>query len=147
MAADAPKPDPSKLLGQLKSLIESKSVSTDRAHNGQVQKGKSWIWSLIIPMLVLAGLAAFAWFAAKKNRELAKLRHEKNKAKILKEQAVVQAKIATNDTFIAEQKKIFNASQERIRIISADIDAEEKRYEADMRSIDSIRSWRDAGLR
>ena len=31
--------------------------------------------------------------------------------------------------------------------IEADIRAEEARYEADMRAIDAIRSWRDAGIR
>ena len=139
--------DPNKLLDQLQSLVKSKSKIVDPAHGGTKRVGTSWIWKLLLPLVVLAGIAAFAWFASKKNRELAKLRHEKNKAKILSEQSVVQAKIATNDEFIAEQKKIYDAAQERIKIIDADIAAGEKQYEADLRAIDSIRSWDDYRLR
>jgi uncharacterized protein HemX len=139
--------DPNKLLDQLQELVKSKSKSVDPAHGGTKRVGSSWIWKLILPLVVLIGIAAFAWFANKSNRELAKLRHEKNKAKILKDQAVVQAKIATNDEYIAEQQKIYDAAQERIKIIDADIAAGEKQYEADLRAIDSIRSWDDYRLR
>jgi len=93
------------------------------------------------------GIGVWSWLSFRRNRELAKLRHEKNKAKILKEDAVVQAKIATNDKFIEEQRKIFDEASEDLESIEAAIRAEESRYEADMRAIDSIRSWRDAGIR
>ena len=44
------------------------------------------------------------------------------------------------------RKRIEEADSE-LKLIDADIRAEEDRYEADMRAIDSIRSWRDAGIR
>lgn len=139
--------DPNKLLDQLQSLVKSKSKSVDPAHGGTKRVGISWIWKLLLPLIVLAGIAAFAWFANKKNRELAKLRHEKNKAKILKEQAEVDAEMARKDTLIAAAQEKIDASKERLRTIQADIAAGEKQYEADLRAIDSIRSWDDYRLR
>ena len=136
--------DPTKLLGQLESLVKSKSKPVD---GGSKRKGKSWIWTIIIPVIVLAGMALFTWIASRGNRELAKLRHEKNKEAILLAQAITDKKVAENDAKIAEAQKKIDASKERLRVIYADQAAEEKRYEADLRAIDSIRSWSDAGLR
>lgn len=145
--AAAPKADPSQLLAKLESLIKSNSVSKDVAHGGTAQKGKSWIWSMIIPLLVLAGVAAFTWFASSKNRELAKLRHEKFKAKVREDHLEIFTEINKNDAKIDEAEKELSASRETLRVIEADIRAEEKRYEADLVAIDSIRSWADAGIR
>jgi uncharacterized protein HemX len=138
--AEQPAFDPNKLLRQLESLIQKKSVKLEDSHTPR-RVSKSWYWAIILPVIVLAGIALVAWLSQRSNRELAKLRHEKNKTKILKDQAVVQAKIATNDEFIAEQKKIFNASQKRLRIIESDIAAEEKRHETDMHALHRIRTW------
>lgn len=138
--AEQPAFDPDKLLRQLEDLIQRKSVKIEDG-GSPARVTKRWYWAVILPVLILAAVALFAWLSQRSNRELAKLRHEKNKTKILKDQAVVQAKIATNDEFIAEQKKIFNASQERLRIIDADIAAEEKRHETDMHALHRIRTW------
>lgn len=131
--------DPYKLLDQLKGIVEKKAPTKGG--------GRSWVSALIVITVVLVGVAVWSWISFRRGRELAKLRHEKNKAKLLKEDAVLQAQIAKNDEYIAEQEKIFNTADDRLKIIEADIRAEEKRYEADMRAIDSIRSWSDAGLR
>ena len=147
MAAATPKADPSQLLAKLEALIKSNSVSKDVAHAGKEQKGKSWIWSLIIPLLVLAGIAAFAWFASSKNRELAKLRHEKFKRKIAAEKAEFDAEIEQKASLIAVADKKVAIEKKKLELIEADIRAEEKRYEADLAAINSIRSWSDAGIR
>lgn len=135
---EATKPpfDPHKLLIQLKGIVEKKAPTKGG--------GRSWVGTLIVIAVVLVGVAVWSWISFRRGRELAKLRHEKNKAKIEKENAVVQAQIATNDEFIEKQEKIFNAADKQLKTIEAEIEAEEKRYEADMRAIDSIRSWRDA---
>lgn len=145
--AATPKVDPSKLLAKLESLIKSNSVSKDVAHGGKAHKGKSWVWSLIIPLLVLAGVAAFTWFASSRNRELAKLRHEKFKRKIMADKAEADAEIAKKASLIALAEEKIVAEKKKLRLIEADIRAEEKRYEADLAAIDSIRSWADAGIR
>lgn len=138
--------DPSKLLAAVEGLIKKKSTDvSSHGHPGRV--GKSWVWSIILPVIVLAGMALFAWYKMRGNRELAKLRHEKNKEAILLAQSQAAKKVAENDAKIAEAQKKIDASKERLRVIYADQAAEEKRYEADLRAIDRISSWSRAGVR
>lgn len=132
--------DPYKLLDQIKQVVND---NKNQASGG----GKSWVGTLIIIAVVLVGVAIWSFVSWYRGRELAKLRHEKNKTKILQEKAELDKKLTKNKiTYIEAGKRIAEA-EERLRIIDADIRAEEARYEADLRAIDSIRSWRDAGVR
>jgi len=132
--------DPYKLLDELKQIVNNNK-------NQETGGGKSWIGTLIILAVVLVGVAIWSWISWRRGQELAKLRHEKNKTKILQEKAELDKKLTKNKiTYIEAGKRIAEA-EERLRIIDADIRAEEARYEADLRAIDSIRSWRDAGIR
>jgi len=127
--------DPNKLLEQLGKLVKD----NQDASGG----GKSWLGTLIILAAVLAGVAIWSWIAWRKNKELAKLRHEKVKAQIMADQAEVDRKVAENDAAIAAASKVLDKARDDLRVIEEDIRAEEGRYEADLRAIDSIRSWRD----
>ena len=129
--------DPHQLLAQLQRIVSKHKEPTKGG-------GKSWIGTLIIIAVVLVGAAVWYWLAVRRGRELAKLRHEKNKAILMKENSVIRAAVAENDELVEKYEKVFNAAEEHQASIEADIRAEEKRYEADMRAIDSIRSWRDA---
>lgn len=139
--------DPTKLLSSLKQVIDNNTEPAKTSGEQPAKQSKSWVSTLIILVVVLAGIAAWAWISWRRGRELAKLRHEQNKAKILKEKAIVDAAIAENDKAIDEYYKKIEKFLEDVRIIEADITAEEARHEADVRAIDSIRSWRDAGIR
>lgn len=138
--AEKPKFDPYELLGQLKGIVQGHK---DQDKGG----GKNWVGTLIIIAVVLVGVAVWSWISWMRGRELAKLRHEKNKAKILKEKAELEKKLTNNKLTYIEAGKRIEAADSRLAIIEADIRAEEARYEADLRAIDSIRSWRDAGIR
>ena len=136
--AEQPPLDPGKLLRQLEALIKDNSKAIDKS-GGRV--GASAIWSILIPILVLIGIAAFTWYSRKNGRELAKLRHEKNKAKILADQAEIGVAIQRYMSAIEAFKKKAAKQQDELRIIEADIRAEEARHEADRRAIDRMRSW------
>ena len=143
--ADKPLFDPQKLLGQLKQIVSSNKGPP--ATDGGGGSAKSWISALIIIAVVLVGISVWYWISFRRGRELAKLRHEKNKAKVLADQAVIDKKVAEGDAAITEAEKVIEKADDRLRIIDADIRAEEGRYAADLRAIRSIRSWRDAGVR
>lgn len=132
--------DPTKLLDQLKGIVDKNRHPTKGG-------GKSWLGTLVIIAVVLVGVAVWSWIAWRQGRELAKLRHEKNKAQITKETALVKTRVAENDAVVIQQQQIFDDAEKTLQAIEADIKAEGKQYAADMRAIDSIRSWRDAGLR
>ncbi|MBW2691045.1 MAG: hypothetical protein JRE57_00245 [Deltaproteobacteria bacterium] len=131
--------DPSDLLSKLKGI-----VSNNTSPGGV---GKSWLSTIVIIAVVLAGFAAWSWFNRRHVRELARLRHEKNKARILAANAKTIQMLADGDEKIAAADRAFAAAREALRVIAADERAEEGRYEADLRAIDSIGSWRDAGVR
>jgi len=131
--------DPAQLLGQLKDIVGGNKEPTKGG-------GKSWVSTLVIIAVVLVGVAVWSWISWKNGRELAKLRHEKNKAKILAEKAEVDLLVEKGNEAIAAKIKIVDAAEEKLRVVEADILAVEAHYEADMRAIDSIRSWRDAGI-
>lgn len=133
--ADQPPFDPTALLGKLEGIVGK--------HKSPEGGGKSWLSTLIIIAVVLVGVAVWSWISFRNNRELAKLRHEKEKARILAEKTELDAKVAKNDEVIAEAKRRQAAVEETIRHIDADIRTEQERYEADLRAIDRIRSWRD----
>lgn len=132
--------DPYKLLNQLKEVVDKNKQPTKGG-------GKSWLGTLVIIAVVLVGVAVWAWISFSRGRELAKLRHEKNKAKILKEQTELFVKLNENDERVAEAQKSLDKIAIKLKAVDASIKAEEERYAADMRAIDSIRSWRDAGVR
>lgn len=132
----APLPDPNKLLEELKKLIESNKSSNS-----------SWVGVLVAVLVAIGGIAIWSWLSFRHNRELAKLRHEKVKTKVLNAQALLKSEIAEGQEQIALSEKEVGAAEERLRVIEADIRREESLYEANLRAIDSIRSWRDVGVR
>lgn len=132
--------DPTKLLNQLKGIVDKNKQPTKGG-------GKSWLGTLIIIAVVLVGVAVWSWLSWRQGRELAKLRHAKNKARITQETAIVKAQVAENDAAVKKQMQLFDEAEKKLKTIEAAIKAEEKQYAADMRAIDSIRSWRDASSR
>lgn len=140
-ALPKPPPDAHELLLQLQGIIEERKEAPTKGG------GKDWIGTLIILITVLVGVAVWSWVSWRRGKELAKLRHEKNKAKILKEKAELEKKLTKNKIIYLEAAERISEAEKVIEQTDLDIQAEERRYEADMRAIDSIRSWRDAGIR
>lgn len=126
------------------SAVLQNLASTATSAKGKAREGGGSAWGYVVAFVVmLLGVGVFWWIARKNNQELADLRHEKNKTKILADKAELLAQIAKGDEQVAIEKKKVDAAEETLRIIEADIRAEEARYEANMRAIDRIRSWDD----
>ena len=138
-ALDKPPFDPNELLVKIERIVND--------NKGTDGGAKSWLSTVIIIVTVVVGIAIWSWISFRQNRELAKLRHEKEVARIQAEKAAVDAEVAANDTVVAEAKKKIAELEERIGYIDADIRAVEEQYAADLRAIDRIRSWNDVGAR
>lgn len=130
--------DPTEILTKLEGLIKSNQKPAEQGGGS-----KSWLGTLIIIVVALAGVALWSWISWRKNRELAALRHEKEKARIQGDQAQLRKEVADGAAEVAKSQKEIDAARETVRIIEADIRAAEERYEADRRAIDRIRSWDD----
>lgn len=127
-------------------MAELKRISGN-AKKPKKDGSRAWVGILVAVVVSLVGLAVGAWFSWRRNRELAKLRHEKFKTKILAGKAEANLLVVKGNKAIAAKLKIIDAAEDSLRVIESDIRAEEARYEADMRAIDSIGSWDDAGVR
>ena len=147
---EQPPPDPSELLRKLEALIREKSEPLPQRPALDCQPprvSKSWIWAIIIPIIVLAGIAVFAWIARRHGRELAKLRHEKNKAKILAEKEAQDLALSQHQYSREQAQKKVDAANEKLRVVEADLRAEEARYEAELDAINRMRGWDGTSVR
>lgn len=128
--------EPSKFLEKLKGFVETKKEAKKEGNAG-------WITGLIVFIVALIGVFVFAWQANKKAKELARLRHEKNKREIEQKNTETQRRVAEND------KKSGRLGEEivdlRDKIHKTDVaiaKAEEARHK-DREAINSITSWND----
>lgn len=135
--AGAPPVDPNDLLTKLQRIVDSKTK----------KGGPSWVQSLILVAVVLAGAAVWSWISWRSNRELARLRHERAKAKLAAAQAATAREVEATNTKVDALKKKVSAAEEQLRLVDADIRAVEDKYEANLRAVGRIRTWRDAGVR
>lgn len=134
--AEQPAFDPIAALSKLKDIV---SNNKDPKTGG----GKSWISTIILIAVALVGVAIWSWISWRRNQELAKLRHEKFVTEVKAAQAATDAKLKADADKIEKSEAVVAAAEEKVRHLEADIKAEEARYAADLRAIDSIRSWRD----
>lgn len=133
--AEKPPFDPSKLLGKLQDLAKGQTKESGG--------GKSWIATLVLLAVALIGVGIWAWKRRKHAKELARLRHQENKAKILEEKAELARQLAKDSSELDRADREIRAAADRVSVLEAEIRAEEARYDANLRAIDRIRSWRD----
>lgn len=104
--------------------------------------GKSWVSTILILSIVAIAAAIYAWVIGRQNRELAQLRHEHAKGKILADKSIVDQGVAV----AAEQIKILDKIAEQHKLEVGRLDVEitllEAQRNADKQAIDRIRSWR-----
>lgn len=132
---DPTRRDPSDILAKLEQLIKDRQPKEGES--------RSWVTYLIMGLLAIAGMAVFTYLRRKNLRELARLRHEHNKRKILANKAKVDSDVTRLRSAIEQMERKRKRFVEEMRIISADYEHERALHEANQQAIDRIRSWRD----
>ena len=128
--------EPSKLLDKLKGFVETKKESKKDGKAG-------WITGIIVFLVALIGIFVFAWQANRKAKELARLRHEKNKREIEQKNAEVQVKVDENDKKSEELKKQIGDLRTEIHKADVAIEQAKEARRLDQEAINSITSWND----
>ena len=100
-----------------------------------------WVWLILIP-LVLAGIAIAAWVSTKDRRELAKLRHEKNKREIESENAFAEAEAKKSEAEAEEALKRVAEAEAEIITIDKRLKEVEKRHDENKELIERV-TWDD----
>ena len=103
---------------------------------------KGWRWLLIVIPIILIGLFVAAWVTQKDRRELAKLRHEKNKRQIEKDNADSASKAAKEEEEVRTALARVDLAGEAINEIDRRIEEARKRHAENKKLIGRLR-WND----
>jgi len=128
-----------------KTWLDRLLVAVSKHKDEQYQVKSWWRWFIVIA-LVLFAVAIYAWLMRRGSKELARLRHEKKKARLAYEQSVVDAEVAVEERLFAEYAEKIDASSRRLEEIDAQMLEVEERNAKNNRTIDDIRTWDDAGV-
>lgn len=113
--------------------------------NGTNRKSTSWTNRIVIALVVVGAFVIHSWVSWRRNRELAKLRHQRNVVRIKAENKNARAKVAEHGAAARLYRKQRDKLEEEYRLLDAEVRAEMKRYYADIRAIDRISDWSELG--
>ena len=123
--------NPSELLKKLSDSVEKK------------KNENSWIAYVAISGISLVSIFIFAWVSSKNSRELAKLRHEKNKRKVEEENLQVKIHRELNDKRILNLAIEVDKNKIKIEDIDRKIEEAKKAHQENLKNINSITGWKD----
>jgi len=137
-----PPPDPHVLLTKIERAIMGNTEEVSRG-NVTTREATSTPRLLLVGFVALIATAVFAWISWRRTREIAALRHEKNKKKVEEANLRVMEHVEDLDSRRDVLRREVIGLKEKQRTLEKDIDAEQRRYEADRDAIERITSWRD----
>lgn len=124
--------DSSKLLKKLSSSIEEKKESKN-----------SWVASIVIFLISVFAIFIFAWASGRNAKELAKLKHEKNKRKVEKENLAITMHRELNEEKILNLAIKIDRNKTEIKEIDDEIEKVAKAHQENLKNINSITGWKD----
>jgi septal ring factor EnvC (AmiA/AmiB activator) len=123
--------------------IEKRKAQSKASTVAPASKPWGWVVGLIVAVVVLVSLALVAFWAWRKGREIAKLKHQIDVDKERKIEAKVDAELARDE---AEKKKL-DAEALRLKVKIDRTKDEVRHLEAERKAahakIDTITSWAD----
>ncbi len=123
----------------LSSLTEVAKESSEKKKSGNA----SWITGLVMFFVALLGVFIFALISWKNSRELARLRHEKNVAKVKADNAVFDAAAAKNVEEVVElQGKLKEHLKEMTELSTKELEIKNT-HMRNKKAIGEISNWDD----
>lgn len=122
---------PSELLKKLSSLADKK------------REKSSWAASVVVFIVSIFAIFIFSWVSSKNSKELARLRHEKNKKKIEEENLQIKIHRELNDRKILDIAIEVDKNKIKIENIDREIEEAKKTHEENLKNINSITGWKD----
>ena len=131
---------PSQALANLLKTVEANRVPDDEK---KTASPKSWISAIIIFFVVMIAVLVFAYVSTRNSKELARLRHEKNKRDIMAKNKEAMSSVEKNDVAIAEHEVAIETLHKEMDGIDAEIAKIEHARKMDHKAIELITRWRD----
>ncbi len=104
---------------------------------------RKWIIGSVVAILTLVVIGVFAFQAAMRGRELARLQHERDMAKEEVHRAQVNMTLAKQKEEAERHEAAADAAMDRVADVEEQIKELENQHSASESLIDSIRSWDD----
>ena len=104
---------------------------------------RKWTIGVLVAILTVVVIAAFAIQAALRGKELARLQTERDAAKEAKHRAEVDQKLAKNEEEAAKHEAAADLALARVQAIEEEIHQLQDQHKLNESIIDSIRSWDD----
>jgi len=127
----------------LKWIEEKKHAAKEPLAQTSTAKPWGWVLGLIAAVLVFVALAFAAWQAWKKGREIAKLKHERDKRLEEDRQAKVNAELAKLESERTRYKLESEDIKEDIKEIDKTLEDMEKARLAIHEKIKNVTKWED----
>ena len=138
------------LRGLLKWVQDKKTQQTQQTQQTQAPasskpSSSSWGWvtGLLVAVAVMVGLAIMAYYAWKKGKEVAKLKHQLDLEKEKKTQAEADKKISESAAKRAKIENEIKVTETKIKEIEVDIAKAENERKSAHAKIDKVTSWED----
>lgn len=128
----------------MSSLFE-KAKETILSQNEKEKESKNtgWVAPVVVGVLVLLMAAFFGFFAWRKGRELAKLKHEKDVADEEALQAAADARLAQDQAERDEAAQRLTDAAQRVQELEERIAESKEKYEETRKQLDRITNWDD----
>lgn len=123
--------------------LESLLKTVQRNRSAKDGKPNGVVSAVIIFFVVIIATFVFAYASTRKSKELARLRHEKNKRDIETKNAETKRACTENAVEAARLGAEINQIEKEVDLLDEDIAIIEKAMEKDYKAIDAITSWRD----
>ena len=107
----------------------------------EVHGSRSWVGWIIAALAALVAAVVGSWVLFRHRRELARLRHEKNKRLILAKQAATEEAATRLAGEAAAVRRMSDAIERQIQTIRSERERIEAKYEADRAALSRITSF------
>lgn len=124
--------EPSELLKKLSSIVEERK-----------EKKSSYLIHIIIFIVSFFAIFVFAWVSGKNAKELAKLKHEKNKRKVEEDNLKIIMHRELNEEKILDLAIKIDNNKTELENIDKEIESAAKTHQENLKRINSITGWKD----
>ena len=102
-----------------------------------------WVAGLVVGVVSLVTLALLAWQARRKGRELAKLKHERDRLKHEEIRSRMAAEALKDKVLIDKHIEVYKALKEEISLLAVKVAEIDQQEQEALEKIDAIKNWEE----
>ena len=120
-------------------VVESRAVEDLAEESGELAD----LAGLVVGVVSLVTLALLAWQARRKGRELAKLKHERDRLKHEEIRSRMAAEALKDKVLIDKHIEVYKALKEEISLLAVKVAEIDQQEQEALEKIDAIKNWEE----